>query len=243
MAPTLMGLPPDMHQMVAVSDAKNRPEHPWDYSWANPADEAKMKAQLEDIARSALGINTPPPAPAPKTRTATRTAKQSQTGSACTAARAAHRRAVSRLRTGLWLRGNPGADRAYRWPAGAGEVRHPDCAAGPLWQPAGSVQERHRRIAPGRNSADAPRDAVDAMADNRGELLFELRGETQRQFALYRVCAARAEKLFVTGGATFGRPEPELNRDTPGVALPREAKDLRLSRIDPPMTIQAPIQC
>ncbi len=26
--PSLMGLPPDMHQAVAVSDAKNRPEHP-----------------------------------------------------------------------------------------------------------------------------------------------------------------------------------------------------------------------
>ena len=38
---------------------------------------------------------------------------------------------------------------------------------------------------------DTPRmrlvDAVDALADNRGELLFELRGTTQRQFALYRV--------------------------------------------------------
>ena len=31
--------------------------------------------------------------------------------------------------------------------------------------------------------------AVDVMADNRGELLFELRGKTQRQFALFRVMA------------------------------------------------------
>ena len=50
---------------------------------------------------------------------------------------------------------------------------------------------------------DAPRmrlvDAVDAMADNRGELLFELRGATQRQFALYRVLRGQANKLFVSG--------------------------------------------
>jgi hypothetical protein len=39
-------------------------------------------------------------------------------------------------------------------------------------------------------------DAVDAMADNRGELLFELRGATQRQFALYRVLRGQADKLF-----------------------------------------------
>ena len=41
-------------------------------------------------------------------------------------------------------------------------------------------------------------DAVDAMADNRGELLFELRGETQRQFALYRVLRGQVEQLFIT---------------------------------------------
>jgi hypothetical protein len=46
-------------------------------------------------------------------------------------------------------------------------------------------------------------DAVDAMADNRGELLFELRGATQRQFALYRVMRGTAEQLLVSGGADF----------------------------------------
>jgi len=47
-------------------------------------------------------------------------------------------------------------------------------------------------------------DAVDALADNRGELLFELRGSTQRQFALYRVLRGTAEKIFATGGGEFG---------------------------------------
>ena len=47
-------------------------------------------------------------------------------------------------------------------------------------------------------------DAVDALADNRGELLFELRGATQRQFALYRVLRGTAEKIFVTGGGEYG---------------------------------------
>ena len=49
-------------------------------------------------------------------------------------------------------------------------------------------------------------DAVDAQADNRGELLFELRGKTQRQFALYRVLRGTAERIFVTGGNEFGSP-------------------------------------
>ena len=46
-------------------------------------------------------------------------------------------------------------------------------------------------------------DAVDALADNRGELLFELRGASLRQFVLYRVLRGQVEKLFVAGGGEF----------------------------------------
>jgi hypothetical protein len=42
-------------------------------------------------------------------------------------------------------------------------------------------------------------DVVDAEASNRASLLFELRGQSSRQFALYRVIGARADQTFVTG--------------------------------------------
>jgi hypothetical protein len=42
-------------------------------------------------------------------------------------------------------------------------------------------------------------DVVDAEASNRASLLFEMRGQTARQFALYRVIAARAEQTFLSG--------------------------------------------
>lgn len=71
--PTLLGFPPDMQQAVAVSDAKSRPEHTWGYTWANPADEDKMKAAMEDVARTALGLKTPPPPPLPNTPPPTNT--------------------------------------------------------------------------------------------------------------------------------------------------------------------------
>lgn len=47
-------------------------------------------------------------------------------------------------------------------------------------------------------------DAVDAEGDNRGELLFELRGQNQRQFALYRVLRGEASQIFTTGSTYFG---------------------------------------
>jgi hypothetical protein len=42
-------------------------------------------------------------------------------------------------------------------------------------------------------------DVVDAEASNRASLLFELRGQSSRQFALYRVIGARADQTFITG--------------------------------------------
>ena len=72
--PTFVGLPADMNQAVAVSDARNTPEHPWNYSWPNSGDEAKYKGQLEDLARTALGLTPPAPAkPAAKKSAATKT--------------------------------------------------------------------------------------------------------------------------------------------------------------------------
>jgi len=41
-------------------------------------------------------------------------------------------------------------------------------------------------------------DVVDAEASNRASLLFELRAQTSRQFALYRVIGAEAQQTFVT---------------------------------------------
>jgi hypothetical protein len=57
-------------------------------------------------------------------------------------------------------------------------------------------------VAGGAHLDDTPRmrlvDAVDARADNRGDLLFELRGATQRQFALYRVLRGEATRIFLS---------------------------------------------
>jgi len=203
--PSLMGLPADMQQAVAVSDSKTRPEHPWSYSWANPEDEAKMKASLEEIARTALGLNPPPapPAPAPKRTTARRNAKAAPPpeppppaplvdeqfrvfeltyGSGATLVLTAHTE-------------GPLAEQKF-----VTLVAQPDLY--------GKTLVLLKNVADGARLDETPRmrlvDAVDALADNRGELLFELRGQTQRQFALYRVLRGQAEKLFVGGGGEFG---------------------------------------
>jgi hypothetical protein len=203
--PSLMGIPPDMQQAVAVSDAKTRPEHPWAYTWSNPGDEVKMKSALEEIARTALGLATPAPPPAPKKTTATKTPM--------------HKTAKP---TPPPLPA-PLEDEKFRvfelsYGSGATMVLQAH-TSGPLAQQKfvtlvaqpdlyGNALILLKSVTDGAHLDETPRmrlvDAVDVMADNRGELLFELRGATQRQFALYRVLRGQAEKLFVSGGGEFG---------------------------------------
>ncbi len=195
--PTLMGLPSDMEQAVAVSDPRNRPEHPWSYSWANLDDEAKMKAAMEDAARTALGIQAPSPAPALRKTAATK-AKAKRTPPPQPAPLVDEQFRVFELAYGagatlVLTAHTDGPPNQQKYVTLIGQ---PDLY--------GSLLVLFKNVADGAHLDDSPRmrlvDAVDALADNRGELLFELRGKTQRQFALYRVLRGTATQLFVTGG-------------------------------------------
>jgi hypothetical protein len=196
--PSLMGIPVDMQQAVAVSDAQSRPEHTWNYSWANEDDEARLKSALEGIARNALGLNPPPPTPR---KTASR----------------------KNARPAPPVLPPPLIDEQFRvfelaYGSGATLVLAARTDAPPaqrkfvtlIAQPDlyGNLLVLLKYVADGSRLDETPRmrlvDAVDALADNRGELLFELRGATQRQFALYRVLRGQAEKLFANGSGEFG---------------------------------------
>jgi len=202
--PSLMGLPADLEQTVAVSDAKTRPPHPWDFQWANPEDEEKMKSALEEMARNALGLTPPPAPPAPAKKANARKAAKPVT--------------PAPPPEPVPLEGEKFRVFELAYGAGATLVLSAH-TAGPateqkfvtlIAQPDlyGNVLVLLKNVTDGAHLDITPRmrlvDAVDALADNRGELLFELRGATQRQFALYRVMRGQAEKIFSTGGADLG---------------------------------------
>ena len=206
-APTLVGFPPDLQQAVAVSDAKAHPAHPWDYSWASPDDEAKMKAQIEELARAALGMNPPPAKPAPKrTSTTRKTAKPASPPPAPTALEGEEFRVFElAYGSGATLVLSAHTDGPAAQQKFVTLIAQPDLY--------GNLLVLNKNVTDGAHLDEKPRmrlvDAVDAMADNRGELLFELRGNTQREFALYRVLRGQAEQLFVTGGGQFAPPGSE----------------------------------
>lgn len=210
--PTLKGLPPDLHQAVAVSDAKNRPEHLWSYAWANPADQANMKSAMEEIAREALGLNKTAVVAAPET-------PKSKTAAGARATAAARKKLVTPEVTPTPA---PLLDEQFRvfelaYGSGATMVlsARTDGEGAKqkfitlICQPNiyGKVTVLFKSVTDAAHLDETPRmrlvDAVDVMADNRGELLFELRGATQRQFALYRVLRGQATLLFSTGPSSI----------------------------------------
>jgi hypothetical protein len=204
MTPTLMGLPAEMEQAVAVSDAKTRTEHLWSYSWSNPEDEAKMKSALEELARSALGLNLPPAVPVATPKKASARKKAVPVAPVEPQEPAPlmdeHFRVFElAYGSGATLVLSARTDAPIDQQKFVTLVAQPDLYGNLLVLLKSVTDVAHLDASPRLRLVDA----VDAQADNRGELLFELRGATQRQFALYRILRGQAEKLFVTSGGEF----------------------------------------
>lgn len=206
-APRLMGTPASMEQVVAVSDASNRAEHPWKYTWANPDDEEKMKASLEETARTALGLNAPVAAPAKTVHKTTAIRKKpAPAAPVVPAALEDEKFRVFELAYGssaTMVLTASGPVTTFKDKDGVVE-QAPQKFVTLIAQPDlyGGVLVLFKSVTDSAHLDETPRmrlvDAVDAMGDNRGELLFELRGSGQRQFALYRVLRGSAEQLFAT---------------------------------------------
>jgi hypothetical protein len=208
--------PANLEQMVAVSDAVKRPEHSFAYSWATPDDAAKMQSQLQDIALKAItkAITAQKTTPAKKTTSTT----HASTGTATTAA---HRATTVRKKPTSSLALTDIKFKAFEltYSGGATVVltaRTNEADATTHYvtviaQPDiyGVPQVLFTQVTRADDLDTSPRlrliDAVDAAADNRGELLFELRGSTTREFALYRVASGRVDQMIATGPLPLGK--------------------------------------
>lgn len=255
-APKLMGIPKDMHQMVAVSDAKNRDTHPFARAWEDSNEHAAILAKMQGFARAKLaeygvvpgvtppsavagssvspsadaGMNTPdggppklrrgiPPksdvtsAPVPATPgTSKKTAPARQSAHTGTRSHARSAKAAGPAQITLAdeeLKGytlSYGGAPTYVYMAHTVEtgsvmryvtIVAQDDGMGQLKVALASVTDAaHLDRTPWMRLVDA----VDVEASNRASLLFELRSKNSRQFALYRVIAAKPEQIFATGG-------------------------------------------
>jgi hypothetical protein len=197
--PILRGVQVDMHQEVAVSDPTDRPVHVWDYIWADPGDAAKMKAAMEDLARAALGFNSSSTPSSAARKSILTSQRSAQATAPQPLALTDEKFRVFELAYGagatmVLTAGTTGAGDQQKFVT---LIAQPDLY--------GKVAVLVKSVTSTAHLDETPRmrliDAVDALADNRGELLFELRGAMQRQFALYRVLRGDARRIFVTDPA------------------------------------------
>jgi hypothetical protein len=212
--PALLGLPKDMRQKVAVSDAKDRPEHDFSRTWDSDVERADVLAKMEAIARARLAkydvappVAAAPPTlvapPAPAKAPAKSTAKTVKPVAAPPPPPAAPVALGDEQLRGYTLSYGGAATYVYSAssPGVGGATRYVSVVA--QREPLGELKVALSSVTDSNHLDRTPWmrlvDVVDAEASNRASLLFELRAHSSRQFALYRVIGAAAEQIFQTG--------------------------------------------
>ncbi|MBB6145508.1 hypothetical protein HNQ77_003469 [Silvibacterium bohemicum] len=212
----LAGKPENLEQMVAVSDIKTREPHNFVYSWTDPDTEKKMQSALEDMAKNLLAGKPMQPAissqPAPAKKTTTAAASQTATHPGTT-----HRTAKKPTAPALPELANE-QFKAYALTFGGGatlvfsaqstmpdgKVKYVLLIAQPDFN--GTPQVIYKQVTSEDELDVIPRmqlvDAADTDADNRAELIFELAGKKDRQYAIYRVAGGSVEQVFSTAGSS-----------------------------------------
>jgi len=209
LVPPLSGVPAELHQAAAVSDAVSREEHEFARAWDSPAERAKVLESLESLARpqiqsyiaaNKLLLTDPAAAPAPAPATPrSRTRKTAQP--------------APQPPPPLPLANEELNGYALTYgglPTFVYSVETPLFSGGPVYLtmvaqvlPAGNLQVSFASVTDAAHLDRTPWfrfvDAVDPDGSHRASLLFELRAQSSRQFALYRLITANAEQSFATG--------------------------------------------
>jgi len=182
LAAQLSGLPPDLHQAVAVSDAAYRDEHIFDREWQSSHERSETLTALEALAQPRIAAYLATNKLTALTPTPTLANEQLD----------GYTLSYGGLPTFVYT------------------VESPVAAGGPVYLtlvtqrlPSGELQVALSSITDATHMDRVPWmrpvDVVDADWSHRASLLFELRAQTSRQFALYRLIGPQAEQVFVTG--------------------------------------------
>ncbi len=223
--PPLRGTPKDMKQLVAVSDARDRPEHEFLRPWQSEGERAEVLGKMQAFAREQLAgykgvgpaVAASTPAPAASSRAAS--SKTTSSSRATTAAqRAAKRKAAAAAAAaatvpplsldeeslkGYTLSYGGAATYVYTAtsPGANGVSRYVAVVA--QEEPTVGLKVALASVTDSSHLDRTPWmrfvDVVDADASNRASMLMELRAQHTRQFALYRVIGAQADQVFLSG--------------------------------------------
>jgi hypothetical protein len=210
--PKLTGLPPEkeLHQMVAVSDAVDRQPHDFARAWDDEQERADVLAKMQTAARAQLdaygGAHPAAATPAAPVKSAPKDTRKVNSKLRRTIIQETPPAPVPLLEEdlrGFELSYNGTPTFVYTAHTdGAGAARK-DVTLVAQMNPKGEPEFAIKSVTDEAHLDQTPRmhlvDAVDAEASNRASLLFELKAQNTRQFALYRVIGSHAEQIFTTG--------------------------------------------
>lgn len=200
-------------QVVGVSDVKTREPHSFVYSWSDPQDATKMQAQMENLAQNILaGNGAKLTLPAPSTATTPAPAAPKKTSATVTNRRTAHKTPPPPALPDLTdehfkayeLSFGGGATLVFSAKTKVGDAtKYVTLIAQPDFD--GTPQVILKQVTDDTELDITPRmqlvDAVDTDADNRAELIFELAGKRDHQYAIYRVADRTVNQVFTTGSS------------------------------------------
>jgi hypothetical protein len=205
----LTGVPSGLQQMIAVSDASDREAHPFVYLWADPADAGKMQEQMQIAAASVIAATAPPVKATTRPHAAAGTAQRRK----ATATPAAPKPVFTNERFKAYeLSYSGGATLVYTAEVQdkAGKAKYVTLIAQPDFNGVPKVlfksvtDDDHLDVTPKMRLVDA----VDARANNRGDLVFELSSHRDREFVIYRIAGGQAEQVFTTGSLPNSQSSP-----------------------------------
>jgi len=227
--PELKTLPLDLHQVVAVSDPANREPHIFTREWDSPTDRTETLTALEalaqpriakylttyrltpaaiiaspakgagapDLSHLEIGVSTTPSAATPSTHPNSRRTPKPQPNPPPPPTLLEEQLTPYTLSYG----GLPTFVYTAQSPIAVGGPVYITLVAQRL--PSGEMQVALSSVTDAahldRTPWLRPIDAVDPDWSHRADLLFEVRAQTTRQFALYRLTTAQAEQQFITG--------------------------------------------
>ncbi len=214
--PKLIGVPKNLKQMVAVSDPANRSPHDFARPWQDENEHTAVLAKMRSLARAQLQAYAADPLNKPQSSASPQaTAKSAPSHAPATRPKRSSTKPAPKpastpeaplleeeLKAYTLSYGGAPTYVYTAHTAGVGpDLRYVTVVAqadvnGEL-RPAvkSATDEAHLDRTPRMRFVDV----VDVEASNRASLLFELRAQSARQFALYRVIGSRADTLFTTG--------------------------------------------
>lgn len=199
----LVGMPKDMHQIVAVSDAVDREPHVFTRKWEDAGERAAILAKIETMAHAKLTAYAAANTPAAGKDSAKKPAASRTRRRAVKSAAPPPEALLDEELNGYEL--SYGADPTYVYTAhtaGTGAaLRFVTVVA--QTDEMGELKPVMTSVTDAAHLDRTPEmkfvDVVDADASNRASLLFELKEQDTRQFALYRVIAGQSQQVFLSG--------------------------------------------